>query len=92
MADRGFLIRDMLARRTATFNIPPVSLGKHLSSQAVTKTRRIASAIIHVERAIGRLKSFKLLQGVMPLKLHPLFDQIISVCVALCNLDSQLVK
>ena len=92
MADRGFLIRDMLARRTATLNIPPFSLGKQLSSQAVTKTRRIASARIHVERAIGRLKSFKLLQGVMPLKLHPLFDQIISVCGALCNLDSQLVK
>jgi len=73
-------------------NIPIFLLGKQLSSRAVTKTRRIASEIIHVERAMGRLKSFKLLQGVMPLKLHPLFDQIIGVCGALCNLDSQLIK
>lgn len=92
MAGRGFLIRDLLAKRSATLNIPPYSMGKQLSSKAVTKTRRIASARIHVERAIGRLKTFKLLQGVMPLKLHVLFDQIIGVCCVICNLDKQIVK
>lgn len=92
MADRGFLIRDLLAKRSATLNIPPYSMGKQLSSKAVTKTRRIASARIHVERAIGRLTTFKLLQGVMPLKLHVLFDQIIGVCCVICNLDKQIVK
>lgn len=90
MADRGFLIRDLLARRYATLNMPPFSLGKALSARAVTKTRRIAR--IHVERAIGRRKSFKLLQGVMPINLHPLLDQITLVCAVLCNLDSKLVK
>ena len=70
MADRGFLIRDLLARRSCTLNIPPYSMGRQLSSRAVTKTRRIASARIHVERAIGRLKTFKILQGTMPLRLH----------------------
>ena len=92
MADRGFLIRDLLARRSATLNIPPFSMGKQLSSKAVTKTRRIASVRVHVERAIGRLKNFKIYQGIIPLKLHPLFDQMICVCAALCNLDNQLVK
>lgn len=56
MADRGFLIRDLLARNYATLNIPPFSMGKQMTGKAVTKTRRIASARIHVERAIGRLK------------------------------------
>lgn len=92
MADRGFLIRDLLAKRSANLNIPPYSMGKQLSSKAVTKTRRIASARIHVERAIGRLKTFNLLQGVMPLKLHVLFDQIIGVCCVISNLDKQIVK
>lgn len=67
-------------------------MGKQLSSKAVTKTRRIASARIHVARAKGRLKTFKLLQGVMPLKLHVLFDQIIGVCCVICNLAKQIVK
>ena len=92
MADRGFLIRDLAARRYATLNIPPFAMGKQLSGRAVTKTRRIASARIHVERAIGRLKTFKLLQGIIPLKLHPVLDQIVVVCAVLCNLDSKLVK
>ena len=92
MADRGFLIRDLLARRSCTLNIPPYSMGRQLSSRAVTKTRRIASARIHVERAIGRLKTFKILQGTMPLRLHPLFDQVLGVCACICNLDSRLVK
>lgn len=92
MADRGFLIRDMLAKKYVTLNIPPFSKGKQMSGNAVTKTRRIASARIHVERAIGRLKTFKLLQSVIPLKLHALLDQIIVICAVLCNLDTKLVK
>ena len=63
-----------------------------MSGRAVTKTRRIASARIHVERAIGRLKNFKLLQGIIPRKLHALLDQIVVVCAVLCNLDSKLVN
>lgn len=92
MADRGFLIRDLLARNYATLNIPPFSMGKQMTGKAVTKTRRIASARIHVERAIGRLKNFKILQGIIPLKLHAVLDQIVIVCATLCNLDYKLVK
>lgn len=92
MADRGFLIRGNLALKGATLNIPPFAFNKQLSGMAVTKTRRIARARIHVERAIGRLKCFNILQGVIPLKLKPILDQVVCLCAALCNLDSQLVK
>ena len=71
MADRGFIIRDLVTLQRATLNIPPFAMGKQLSSRAVTKTRRIASARIHVENAIGRLKSFKILHlpsGLQPIK------------------------
>ena len=92
MADRGFLIRGSVTMRLATLNIPPFAMGKQLSSAAVTKTRRIANARIHVERAIGRLKSFKILQGVIPMNLRPILDQVVFVCAALTNLDAKLVK
>lgn len=59
---------------------------------AVTKTRRRVRARIHVKRAIGRLKCFNILQGVKPLKLKPILDQVVYLCAALCNLDSKLVK
>ncbi|XP_067686252.1 uncharacterized protein [Haliotis asinina] len=92
MADRGFLIRDLLAFKKATLNIPPFSHGRQLSSVAVTKTRRIASARIHVERAIGRLKEYKLLQGVIPLKMKGSLCQCVNVAASLCNLDNVLAK
>lgn len=76
----------------ATLNIPPFTKGGALNSRAVTKTRRIAQARIHVERAIGRLKNFKILQGVLPLKSHASIEQMVHVCAALCNLDDRLVK
>ena len=69
MADRGFNIRDLVTERRATLNIPPFSKGKQLSVKACTQTRRIAAVIIHVERAIQRIKNFKVLQGVLPLSL-----------------------
>lgn len=92
MADRGFLIRGELALKGATLNIPPFSMGKQMCSNATTKTRRIARARIHVERAIGRLKNFAILQGVIALSMKPLYTQIVKVCAMLCNLDKQLVK
>lgn len=92
MADRGFLIRDLLALRGATVNIPPFSNGKQLTTAGGTKTRRIAQARIHVERAIGRLKLFKILQGTIPLKTKNIVTQTVHVCAALCNLDKRLVK
>ncbi|KAK3106344.1 hypothetical protein FSP39_018181, partial [Pinctada imbricata] len=53
MADKGCLIRDLVAMKFATLNILHFAMGKQLSSAVVTKTRRIANARIHVERAIG---------------------------------------
>lgn len=92
MADRGFLIRGDLALKGATLNIPPFAMGRQMHSKATTKTRRIAHSRIHVERAIGRLKSFNILQGVISLRLKPILDKILQVCSIFCNLDTQLVK
>jgi len=49
IADRGFLIRDLLTLRWASLNIH----GRHMSKVAVKKTRRIVAVQIYVERAVG---------------------------------------
>jgi hypothetical protein len=62
MADRGFEIADMLQLGVG-LNIPPF-LGepKKFSEQDEIKTRRIAKHRIHVERAIQRIRRFRMLQ------------------------------
>ena len=93
MADRAFNLRDLVTKRNATPNIPPFAKGKPPSTKACTKTRRIASLRIHVERAIQRMKKFiRLLQGVIPISIAAVANQTVFVCAALCNLLKPLVK
>ena len=93
MADRGFNLRDLVTKRNATLNIPPFAKGKQLSTKACTKTRRIASLRIHVERAIQRMKKFiRLLQGVIPISIAVVANQGVFVSAALCNLLKPLAK
>ena len=49
------------------------------------------SCRIHVERAIGRMKRYEILNGTLPINLVPLVDDIATVCAALSNLWSDLV-
>ena len=59
MADRGFHIEDMLEARQVELNIPAFLDGKsQMSVNDEVRTRRIASARIHVERAIIESKPF----------------------------------
>ena len=86
MADRGFNLRDLVNKRNATLNIPQLAKGKQLSTKACTKTRRIASLRIHIERAIQRMKKFRLLQGVIPISIAAVAYWAVFVCASLCNL------
>ena len=49
MADRGFVIADLLASRGVDLNIPPMKLARQLNENELVETRRIASVRIHVE-------------------------------------------
>ncbi|XP_070548516.1 uncharacterized protein [Ptychodera flava] len=98
MADRGFTIRKQLTQRKATLNIPPfthaakTAKGKRLNSAQITKTKSIAKLRIHVERAIGKLKRFRLLNQVMPLMLKPLSNQMLKLAAIFCNFSPPIVK
>ena len=77
MADRGFTVKDMLKEIGVELNIPPFMEGrKQLPAIEVQEGRHIASVRIHVERAIGRMKSFSILKQTMPILLARLSNQI----------------
>lgn len=60
MADRGFTVKDMLGAINIGLHLPPFMEGRQqLSQKEVEDGRRIASLRIHVERAIGRIKTFE---------------------------------
>ena len=60
MADRGFTIKDQLSQFGITLNIPPFMEGRaQLPASEVKTGRKIASLRIHIERAIGRIKTLQ---------------------------------
>ena len=100
MADRGFDITEDLALRGTSLCIPPFTKGKSQLSQREVETSRVLSSLrIHVERAIGRIKNYKILQHVFPISLlkschdndFAMIDKVLIVCASLCNLQSPLV-
>ena len=92
MADRGFgldpkhthlkLIHPPFLERK-TRQVPP---------EKVIQTRMIARHRIHVERCMGRIKNYKLLNGVIPLKSIYLLNYWFYICTFLTIFDEPLVK
>jgi len=60
LADRGFLIRDILPPGV-TLNLPPFLDTSQFTPEQVLQTEVIAKARIHIERAIQRIKYFTIL-------------------------------
>ena len=93
LADRGFNIEFDLASRGATLKIPSFTKGKRQLPKAdVDKSRQLANVRIHVERVIGRLRKFNVLNNIIPLsQLELLDDMFICVC-GLVNLCQSVVS
>ena len=91
MVDRGFNIQDLLLSRGTILHMPPFSKGTRFTPTKENKTNGIAGARIHVERAIGRIKNFRILKTEIPLSMVDLLYHIVAICAALTNLLPPLV-
>ena len=90
LADKGFLIQDIVPTGVSV-NIPPfLNRGKFTESEAKA-TKSIARCRIHVERANARLKDFKILSFI-PHFLRCHADNLFQLCAALVNLQFPLIK
>jgi len=93
LADKGFTIGDLLAKRAAFLQIPPfLSTQAQFQPESIQLTKKIARVRIHVERAIGRVKQFHILDPVTPISLSPTISSIFRVCCFLSNFNEPLVS
>lgn len=92
MADKGFQIQDILAPFGVRLNIPPfLNSNYQMPADDVILTKKVAHLRIHVERAIGRIKEFHILQNVLPATMWDTINQVIYVCCMLTNFSPPLV-
>jgi len=90
LADKGFLLHDVLPQGVIV-NILPFLTMQQFSKEQVIETTRIARARIHVERAIQRLKVFRILDFV-PASYRCKVTKIFQLCACLANMQSPIIK
>lgn len=100
MADRGFNFPEYFSTKCVCLHVPASTMKENSwQNLAVTESRKMSWVRIHVERAIGKLKSFRILRNILPVSMVKrrndnslcTIDKILIVCAALSNLGKQLV-
>jgi len=90
LADKGFVIHDLLPKNIY-LNMPAFLSGKKkFSKEEAVYSRKVAGCRIHVERAIERLRNYKIL-GYINSHLRPFADKIVQVCAVLVNLQTPII-
>ena len=93
MADKGFTLYKVLKQRNVGLNIPPfLHCNQQFTSAEVAETQQIAAVRIHVERAIERIKRFKIFSSPIPLSLTGSINQIWTVSAMLTNFKKPLIR
>ena len=76
-----------------TLSVPPgARIKSQMTNSELRKTKQIANLGIHEERAINRIKSYKILKSVLPITVLHSCDEIIRTCATLCNLKPLLFR
>lgn len=73
-----------------SLNIPPRKSSKQFDRIELVETRRIASLRVHIERAFGRVKAFKILSSI-PNNMAGYASELFITCVMLTNFQPPLV-
>ena len=93
MADRGFIVQDLLASRDITVNMPTMLRGvSQLPASTVLKDRRIANKRVHVELVIGLAKTFRILKKELNRSYVPLGGRILFDCFVISNFRQSIVS
>lgn len=92
LADRGFTIEAEIATQGGILRIPSFTKGKkQLPAGDVDRSRQIANVRIHIERVIGRLRKFNIINTIIPTTQVDLLDDVMVAVSGLVNLNPSVV-
>ncbi|XP_014677368.1 PREDICTED: uncharacterized protein LOC106817220 [Priapulus caudatus] len=92
MVDKGFNIQDLFVSANVFINIPQFFKNKNrLSISTILKYRKVASKRVHIERLIGLVKTYKILEHRLNKTEIALASEITTACCYLCNFRKCIV-
>ena len=93
LADRGFTVAEEMAQAGGVLQIPAFTTGRdQLAPRDVDQTRKIANVRIHVERVIGRMRKYEIINTILPISIADLTDYMMRVIAGLVNLNRSVVN
>lgn len=93
MADKRFIIQDLLTPIGVRLNIPPfLDSRTQMPADDVLLTKKIAQLRVHVERAIGCIKEYHILRSTLPVAMWDSINEVIYVCCMMTNFSPPLVS
>lgn len=90
--DKSFQIQDLFAPLGVHLNIPLFLTSNVQMPVGDVILTRITHLRIHVERAIGRVKEYHILQNVIPATMWNSINEVVYVCCMLANFNPPLVS
>ena len=91
--DKGFNVQDLFLQKQVKCELPPFLRSKRKFTRSeVYHGKRVARARIHIERVMGRLKEFRLLEHSLSINMIDMCDHIWTIAAAIVNLQPPLVK
>ncbi|XP_037521336.1 uncharacterized protein LOC119398571 [Rhipicephalus sanguineus] len=93
MVDKGFKIEDLLPLGVSR-PMPPFRIAgePQMSRKDVEETRSVASARVHIERVVRRIKEFHILDRPFPINMIDLADAVFKTRAYLCNFRGALIR
>lgn len=92
LADRGFTLEQEFATQGGILEFPSFTRGKsQLPAKDVDFSRKVANVRIHVERVIGRLRNWTILNTTIPISQVDLTDDVMVTISGLVNLSPKIV-
>ena len=100
LADRGFRIGDLLSEKNAKLIIRASTKNKNqLSAEEVRQSRKMSRVRVYIERAIRKMKTYKILESNLSISMFKkndrdfsTIDKILVIICALCNMSNPIIK
>lgn len=93
MADRGFNIGEDLQELALKLNVPPfLRENGYFSEKDIIRAQTVAQHRIHVERAIGKVKRFRIFQSLIPVSMFGTINQIWTVACLISNFQNPVIS
>lgn len=92
MVDKGFNINSVCASfRIGVVQPPFLRKQAQFSPEDAAKTLQVAQACVHVERAIQRMKLFRILKGPLPWEMLAVTEEAMIVMAGIVNLSAPVL-